>query len=150
MRRINKVAVQAVRDQCRPERSTRAPYIPEFKIGNSGASCGHFSQDSAPDYQSATITNPHVGCEGSIIVGSFLPGDWLYPLRARILLDMANNPGRKKSAPVTELVADFIGACRTSVRSERNTIEWNHLELEGAGRGVRLHDALPKLYTDNV
>lgn len=52
---------------------------------------------------------------------------------------MTNDMGGKKAAPVTELVADFISACKTSVRSERNTIVWNHLELEGAGRGVRLH-----------
>lgn len=56
-----------------------------------------------------------------------------------VLVDMTNDTGTKKGAPITELVANFISACRTSVRSEENTIGWNHLELEGAGRGVRLH-----------
>lgn len=50
---------------------------------------------------------------------------------------MDNDTERKKAAPVAELIAEFVKACKTSVRSEGNTVAWNHLELEGAGRGVR-------------
>lgn len=42
----------------------------------------------------------------------------------------------KKGVPVAELVTDFVQACQSSIRSETNTVAWNHLELEGAGRGV--------------
>lgn len=50
---------------------------------------------------------------------------------------MANATERQDAAPIVTLVGEFVKACQTSVRSDGNTIQWNHLELEGAGRGVR-------------
>ncbi|KAH8698121.1 P-loop containing nucleoside triphosphate hydrolase protein [Phaeosphaeriaceae sp. PMI808] len=55
---------------------------------------------------------------------------------------MDNDTERKEAAPVAELVAEFVKACQTSVRSEGNTVAWNHLELEGAGRG---HEIAPTI-----
>lgn len=46
------------------------------------------------------------------------------------------NEMEKSAAPVTELVAEFVATCQALLKKDGTTVEWNHLELEGAGRGV--------------